>query len=74
VQFIVMNLLVTYSLFGVWATVCYAAADNLGEWWVDTALAYGLSVLSAVAKLPIVYTVFYGLIGMPGDGRICSVF
>ena len=74
VQFIVINLLVTYNLFGVWATVCYAAADNLSEWWADTALAYGLSVLSAVAKLPIVYTVFYGLIGMPGDARICSVF
>ena len=57
VQFIVINLLVTYNLFGVWATVCYAAADNLSEWWADTALAYGLSVLSAVAKLPIVYTV-----------------
>jgi hypothetical protein len=73
VRFILINLLVTYNLFGIWATVCYVVADMRGEWWAETGLAYGLSILSAAAKLPIAYTVFYGLIGMPGD-NICSVF
>jgi hypothetical protein len=73
VRFILINLLVTYNLFGIWATVCYAIADMRGEWWADAGLAYGLSILSVAAKLPIAYTVFYCLIGMPGD-NICSVF
>lgn len=73
VRLILINLLVTYNLFGVWATVCYVLADMLGEWWAAAGLAYGLSILSAAAKLPVAFTVFYGLIGMPGD-RVCSVF
>jgi hypothetical protein len=73
VRFILVNLLVTFILFGVWATVCYTLADVWGEWWASDGLAYGLSVLSVAAKLPIAYTVFYGLIGSPGD-KICSIF
>ena len=95
VTFILINLLVTYTLFGVWATACYAIADTkvkeytprmqmVGqeeclemdpqfELWVSGRLGYGLTVLSAAAKLPVAFTVFYGLIGMPGDSA-CSVF
>lgn len=95
VRFILINLLVTYTLFGIWATACYAIADTkvktqetrlqiIGQeerveadpkfkLWVSGRLGYGLTVLSAAAKLPIAMTVFYGLIGMPGD-KVCSVF
>jgi hypothetical protein len=73
VRFVLFNLLVTYNLFGILATVFYILADTRGEWWATAGLTYGLSVLSAAAKLPIAFTVFYGLIGMPGD-KICSVF
>ncbi len=77
VRFILINLLVTFVLFGVWATVCYTLADMWssqgGEWWASDGLALGLSILSAVAKLPIAYTVYYGLVAAPGD-KICSVF
>jgi hypothetical protein len=77
VRYILINLLVTFVLFGVWAMLCYTLADTWsvqgGEWWASEGLAFGLSILSAVAKLPIAYTVFYGLIAAPGD-KICSVF
>lgn len=97
VRLILINLLVTYGLFGVWATACYALADlqvrprpvrmQLMEEeelvdrsldpgfarWVSCRLAFGLTVLSFAAKLPIALAVFFGLIGMPGD-RVCSVF
>jgi hypothetical protein len=99
VRFILMNLLVTYTLFGIWATACYAIADAgsveydqgvtvieslnshdggrvMGKWfklWVSYRLGYGLTLLSAAAKLPIAFTVFYGLLGMPGD-KVCTVF
>lgn len=92
VRFILINLLVTYTLFGVWATACYILADMsikeerrvilVGEvhemdptfkLWVSDRLGFGLTVLSASAKLPIAFTVFYGLLGMPGD-TVCSVF
>ena len=92
VRFILINLLVTYTLFGVWATACYILADMsikeerrvilVGEvhemdptfkLWVSDRLGFGLTVLSASAKLPIAFTVFYGLLGMPGD-KLCSVF
>ena len=74
VRFILINLLVIFNLFGVWAVVCYSLADMWGEWWATEGLSYGLSVLSAVAKQPIAYTVFYGLITAPGDNRTCSIF
>jgi hypothetical protein len=73
VRFILLNLIVTYNLFGIWATACYIIADMRGEWWASDGLAYGLSILSAAAKLPVAYTVFYGLIGMPGE-KLCTVF
>ena len=95
VTFILINLLVTYTLFGVWATACYAIADTkvkeytprmqmVGqeeclemdpqfELWVSGRLGYGLTVLSAAAKLPVTFIVFYGLIVMPGDS-VCSLF
>ena len=74
VRFVLYNLLVTYNLFGIWATVCYAVADSRDfNWWASKGLSTGLSILSAAAKLPIAFTVFYGLIGMPGE-KICSVF
>ena len=73
VRFILLNLIVTYNLFGIWATACYILADMRGEWWASDGLAYGLSILSAAAKLPVAYTVFYGLIGMPGE-KLCTVF
>jgi hypothetical protein len=91
VRFILINLLVTYTLFGVFATVCYVMADSqeggddqgmilvgmetdraIGagfKRWVGCRLGYGLTILSAIAKLPIAFTVFYGLIGMPGDEK-----
>lgn len=76
VRFILWNLLVTYTLFGVWATVCYtvAGARNSGEnfeRWMGR-LDYGLTVLSAAAKLPVAYTVFYGLVQEPG-GNTCRL-
>ncbi len=75
VRFILWNLLVTYTLFGVWATVCYtvAGARNTGEHfrrWMER-LDYGLTVLSVAAKLPVAYTVYYGLVQGPGEGA-CS--
>jgi hypothetical protein len=73
VRFILINLLVTYNLFGILATVFYILADMRGEWWATAGLTYGLSILSASAKLPIAFTVFYCLLGMPGDS-VCSVF
>jgi hypothetical protein len=100
VRFILINLLVTYTLFGIWATACYAIADISSmkgkgstdsqrivliaeerdqemeagfKLWVSGRLGYGLTVLSAAAKLPIAFTVFYGLLGMPGE-KVCSVF
>ena len=74
VRFILYNLLVTYNLFGIWATICYVMADSRDfNWWASKGLSTGLSILSAAAKLPIAFTVFYGLIGMPGEG-VCSVF
>jgi hypothetical protein len=77
VRFILVNLLVTYSLFGVWATLCYIMAgtranrDNFDKWieWLDL----GLTVLSAAAKLPVAYTVYYGLVKQPG-ANVCSLF
>jgi hypothetical protein len=96
VRFILMNLLVTYTLFGFWATACYALADTHADeandediiliaggedrklqagfmLWVSDRLGFGLTILSAAAKLPVAFTVFYGLLGMPGD-TVCSVF
>lgn len=93
VRLILINLLVTYTLFGVWATACYGLAGSgvapvmfyrMGEepddpppdprftLWTSHRLSFGLAVLSACAKIPIVYTVFYGLIGMPGD-KVCAL-
>jgi hypothetical protein len=76
VRFILWNLLVTYTLFGVWATLCYwmmgrrqDGADNFDRWMAR--LDFGLTVLSAAAKLPVAYTVFYGLIQEPG-GNVCN--
>lgn len=71
VRLILYNLLVTYSLFGIWATVCYAVGS---EWWVSEGLGGGLTVLSAAAKLPVVYSVFFGLIAEPTGRSLCSVF
>lgn len=78
VRLILYNLLVTYSLFGVWATACYVvSAFRKGEaqaWWVSECLGNGLVVLSAAAKLPVVYSVFFGLVAEPTGRKLCSVF
>lgn len=76
VRFILWNLLITYTLFGVWATFCYAMAGarvvgGRFDRWMER-LDYGLTVLSAAAKLPVAYTVFYGLIQEPG-AKICDI-
>jgi FtsH-binding integral membrane protein len=96
VRFILLNLLVTYTLFGFWATACYVIADINApangqkrivladdnaeatlspnfKTWVSDRLGFGLTVLSAAAKLPVAFTVFYGLLGMPGE-KVCSIF
>ena len=75
VRFILGNLLATYTLFGVWATVCYTAAGGRDDEarfdrWMAR-LDYGLTILSAAAKLPVAYTVFYGLTQEPG-GSVCD--
>jgi len=70
VRFIMWNLLVTYSVFGIVATVCYAfmrtrrdqGRFDLWMGWLD----WGLSVLSVAAKLPVAFTVYYGLVMQPG--------
>jgi len=77
VRFILYNLLVTYSLFGIFATICYAMAGTKNEperfyKWMER-LDYGLSVLSLAAKLPVAFTVYYGLVSMPGNDT-CKVF
>jgi hypothetical protein len=77
VRFILYNLLVTYSLFGIFATVCYTMAGSRKDeanfnWWMEN-LDYGLSILSLAAKLPVAYTVFYGLVSMPGNDT-CKIF
>ena len=70
VRFILWNLLVTYSLFGFWATLCYSFAGTrvdpvrFGLWMGR--LDYGLTVLSVAAKLPVAFTVYYGLVAEPG--------
>ena len=66
VRFLLYNLLVTYSAFGIWATVAYAAS------WSNGRLGAGLTVLSLAAKLPVVFTVFYGLLRQPGQ-PLCSL-
>lgn len=76
VRFILWNLLVTYTLFGVWATLCYSMAgqraqDGRFDSWMER-LDHGLTVLSAAAKLPVAYTVFYGLVQEPG-GNVCGI-
>jgi hypothetical protein len=76
VRLILWNLLVTYTLFGVWATICYSLADrsrkdNQFERWMER-LDYGLTILSAAAKLPVAYTVFYGLVQEPGVS-VCKI-
>ena len=77
VRFILYNLLVTYSLFGIFATVCYAMAGsrkdeaNFNNWMEN--LDYGLSILSLAAKLPVAFTVYYGLVSMPGNDT-CKIF
>jgi hypothetical protein len=76
VRFILWNLLVTYTLFGVWATLCYAMAGKpipggRFDRWMQR-LDFGLTVLSVAAKLPVAYTVFYGIVQDPG-GSICIV-
>jgi hypothetical protein len=47
--------------------------DPAFKLWVCDRLGYGLTMLGAAAKFPIAFTVFYGLLGTPGD-KICSVF
>lgn len=74
VEFILWNLLITYTLFGVWATICYALAGTRSDAarfnaWMER-LDYGLTILSVAAKLPIAFTVYYGLIKRPG-GDVC---
>jgi hypothetical protein len=76
VRFILWNLLVTYTLFGVWATICYSLVDRSRkddhfDLWMER-LDYGLTILSAAAKLPVAYTVFYGLVQEPGVS-ICKI-
>jgi hypothetical protein len=77
VLFILWNLLATYTLFGVWATVCYVMAGRESEHEAKFAnwmrrLDFGLTILSAAAKLPVAFTVFYGLVQEPG-GNVCDV-
>ena len=36
--------------------------------WMER-LDYGLGVLSVAAKLPVAFTVYYGLVMSPGGGR-----
>jgi hypothetical protein len=72
VRFVLWNLLVTYCLFGILATVCYALMGTrldqarFDRWTVR--LDYGLTALSVAAKLPIALTVYYGLVMQPGGG------
>ena len=76
VKFILWNLIVTYTLFGVWATICYnLAGTRLNEQQFSTwigRLDYGLTILSVAAKLPVAFTVYYGLVMKPGASDICS--
>ena len=76
VRLILYNLLVTFSLFGIWATACYIVAGSSrdGAWWASSCLGAGLVVLSAAAKLPVVYSVFFGLVAQPTGRELCSVF
>lgn len=71
VRLILYNLLVTYSLFGIWATACYMVGS---AWWVSDGLGTGLAVLSLAAKLPVVYSVFFGLVAEPAGRSLCSLF
>ena len=73
VRMVLWNLLVTFSLFGIFATVCYAWMGDrrdqgrFDRWMVR--LDWGLGVLSVAAKLPVAFTVYYGLVMAPGGGR-----
>ena len=74
VRFLLWNLLVTYTTFGLLGTVCYWAAGSRDkrahfDWWIEF-LDTGLTVLSILAKLPVAFTVFYGLQNEP-DGNSC---
>ena len=69
VRLILWNLLVTFALFGIWATLCYALMGAGSDKWMGR-LDYGLSALSVAAKLPVAFTVYYGLVMKPG-GRSC---
>ena len=76
VRFILWNLIVTYSAFGIWATICYNLAGsrkvthNFDKWMAR--LDYGLTILSVAAKLPVAFTVYYGLIREPGASYMCK--
>lgn len=74
VRLLLYNLLLTYSLFGIWATACYITAGYSADpdAWTGRILGSGLTVLSALAKLPVVYTVFYGLLLQPGH-PLCTL-
>ena len=74
VRFILINLLVTYTLFGVWASLCYFMAGRNPQSTWDYLLPEGLTILSISAKIPIAFTVFYGLLQEPGGKALCSVF
>ena len=72
VRSVLWNLLVTFSMFGIFATVCYSLMGTRRDQarfdrWMGR-LDYGLSVLSVAAKLPVAFTVYYGLVMEPGGG------
>lgn len=73
VKMVLWNLLVTFSLFGIFATACYywmgtrRDQERFNRWMAR--LDWGLSILSVAAKLPVAFTVYYGLVMMPGGAR-----
>jgi hypothetical protein len=79
VRFTLYNLLVTFSAFGIFASICYIFSGTkrqdfsiFDKWMIR--LDIGLTILSIASKLPIAYAVFYGVINMPGNNNKCNFF
>lgn len=65
VLFLIWNLLVTYSLFGVLPTFIYATG------WKRNSLAWVLDILNIAAKFPLPIVILSGFITRPATTRFC---
>jgi hypothetical protein len=65
VLFLIWNLLLTYSLFGIVATFVYITGIGRGH------LAWMLDILNIAAKFPLPLIILSGFITRPASTRFC---